>query len=414
LFRNLWQRTKIVATTYTWTFVIVMVLNQLLFFGFCLNPICLIAAMPHVLAITVAIGSWLNRANGWGKEPREEATNPKPGKKTLPDRIPKIDSNSNYSEWRSEWEPIVDRTQWIPKGLASQIIRKYPPRKNGNSDTTIIAEHSRFEKALLAEFATDNAKFLAAQEEKLADFFSSVERNPLTEEQMDIEDILKSRFIEHLVHFTQADNLPSIFREGLVSIDDARLRGINVRTNDSDRYDGYLNAISLSISLPNAKMFYKLRMLRPEIDWALLLIDPAVLYEKRCGFCRFNAADRRIPKRSEDALVGAERFAGMFDRSIPSKEIEFLRPCDPTDPQAEVLIFEPVELTRIRSVVFFDEKVLRCYEDVVQEVQKSVDRTFLDSRSFFLNSSVYDYKDQKELAADADLAKIFAELEAEW
>lgn len=162
-----------------------MVLNQLLFFGFCLNPICLIAAMPHVLAITVAIGSWLNRANGWGKEPREEATNPKPGKKTLPDRIPKIDSNSNYSEWRSEWKPIVDRTQWIPKGLASQIIRKSPPHKNGNSDTTVIAEHFRFEKALLAEFATDNAKFLAAQREKLADFFSSVERNPLTEEQMD-------------------------------------------------------------------------------------------------------------------------------------------------------------------------------------------------------------------------------------
>ena len=210
-----------------------------------------------------------------------------------------------------------------------------------------------------------------------------------------IDGIVRARGIEHLVHFTQAENLPSIFREGLVSVEDARAHEINIRTNDADRYDGYLNAISLSVSFPNAYMFYKLRKLHPEKDWAILLIDPAVLYEKRCGFCQFNAADKRIPKQSEDALIGAELLTGMFDRSIRSKDSEFLRPCDPTDPQAEVLIFEPIELARIRKVVFFDEEVLRCYEDVVHRVQKSVDRTFLDSRSFFLNSLISNHKGPK-------------------
>lgn len=66
--QTLWQRTKHVATTYTGTFIAVMLLNQLVFFGFCLNPICLIAAMPHVLFITVVIGSWLNKHSGWGKD----------------------------------------------------------------------------------------------------------------------------------------------------------------------------------------------------------------------------------------------------------------------------------------------------------------------------------------------------------
>ena len=66
--KNLWERTKSVAKMYTGTFIVVMVLNQLLFFGFCLNPICLIAAMPHVLLITVFIGSWLNKESGWGDE----------------------------------------------------------------------------------------------------------------------------------------------------------------------------------------------------------------------------------------------------------------------------------------------------------------------------------------------------------
>ncbi len=60
-FQKLIQRTKEVATTYTGTFVVVMFLNQLLFFGFCLNPICIIAAMPHVLFITVVIGTWLEK-----------------------------------------------------------------------------------------------------------------------------------------------------------------------------------------------------------------------------------------------------------------------------------------------------------------------------------------------------------------
>ncbi len=64
---NLWERTKDVAATYTGTFIVVMILNQLLFFGFCLNPICLIAAMPHVLLITVFIGSIINKLGNWGE-----------------------------------------------------------------------------------------------------------------------------------------------------------------------------------------------------------------------------------------------------------------------------------------------------------------------------------------------------------
>lgn len=61
MFDKLWKRTKEVASMYTGTFIVVMLLNQLIFFGFCLNPVCLIAAMPHVLFITVIIGTWLNR-----------------------------------------------------------------------------------------------------------------------------------------------------------------------------------------------------------------------------------------------------------------------------------------------------------------------------------------------------------------
>jgi len=61
MFNKLWEKTKEVASLYTGTFIVVMFLNQFIFFGFCLNPVCIIAAMPHVLFITVVIGTWLNR-----------------------------------------------------------------------------------------------------------------------------------------------------------------------------------------------------------------------------------------------------------------------------------------------------------------------------------------------------------------
>jgi len=66
--KNLYTRTLKIAARYTGTFIIIMVLNQLLFFGMCLNPICLVAAMPHVLFLTVLIGSWVNKEDNWGKD----------------------------------------------------------------------------------------------------------------------------------------------------------------------------------------------------------------------------------------------------------------------------------------------------------------------------------------------------------
>ena len=78
---GLWDRTKDVATTYTGTFIVIMILNQLLFFGFCLNPICIIAAMPHVLLITVFVGSILNRIGRWGERGLVKKTLKTVGKK---------------------------------------------------------------------------------------------------------------------------------------------------------------------------------------------------------------------------------------------------------------------------------------------------------------------------------------------
>ena len=67
--KELWIRTKEVALTYIVTFVVVMFLNQLLFFRLCSELYCLVAALPHVSVITFFLGTWIiNRSEKSGEE----------------------------------------------------------------------------------------------------------------------------------------------------------------------------------------------------------------------------------------------------------------------------------------------------------------------------------------------------------
>jgi len=71
--KELWIRTKEVALTYIVTFIVVMFLNQLLFYRLCSELYCLVAALPHVSVITFFIGRWINYRNKSGEEKRGES-----------------------------------------------------------------------------------------------------------------------------------------------------------------------------------------------------------------------------------------------------------------------------------------------------------------------------------------------------
>lgn len=89
-FNKLYAKTVEVAKLYTGTFIVVMILNQLLFFGFCLNPICLVAAMPHVLLITVVVGTFINKINNDEKSKTTDARTSALKPKTPPTSIPGV------------------------------------------------------------------------------------------------------------------------------------------------------------------------------------------------------------------------------------------------------------------------------------------------------------------------------------
>lgn len=160
--------------------------------------------------------------------------------------------------------------------------------------------------------------------------------------------------VPYLLHFTRATNLPSIMAHGLYPIARVWEVGAAPAINDQYRWDGHSNGTSLSIGFPNCQMLYKYRRESPDVDWAILVLHPRILWVKACAFCKHNAADGRISALPLPSLMTSQEFAGMYDEieGIPTREEQSLKVFDPTDVQAEVLVFDVIEPQYIVGVIF--------------------------------------------------------------
>jgi hypothetical protein len=177
--------------------------------------------------------------------------------------------------------------------------------------------------------------------------------------------------VPYLLHFTRAENLPSIMRHGLLPVASARHRGIAPIINDTLRLDGHLNATSVSIGHPNYKMFWKYRIANETVDWAVIGIKEDILWQKSCGFCKHNAADSRISLQVIENLQNKKAFEGMFNEidGVKTREEQKLKRYDPTDVQAEVLVFENIEESSFLGVAFNKESAKKKYESVIRNKQ---------------------------------------------
>ena len=104
---------------------------------------------------------------------------------------------------------------------------------------------------------------------------------------MGIKEFIQERGIVSLYHFTLIDNLDSILKYGLLSRDKLDENGIMYEYNDQQRLEERADAICVSISFPNYKMFYKCRSERKDKKWCVIELNPRVLYQKKCLFCNF-------------------------------------------------------------------------------------------------------------------------------
>ena len=174
-----------------------------------------------------------------------------------------------------------------------------------------------------------------------------------------IRKIIEERGIKCLIHFTRLENLPSILERGILSR--VALGDDGYVWNDAWRRDKRKHAICLSISYPNYAMFHSYKS-GSEEKWAVLLLDPAILWELDCGFVEINAASRGVPERPESDLKSLAAFQSMFSQTELRSRLH-LESYYPTNPQTEVLVFEHISSKYIREICLKFKPEAKSYRD---------------------------------------------------
>lgn len=162
---------------------------------------------------------------------------------------------------------------------------------------------------------------------------------------LDIEAEAKRRNIEYLCHFTRIENVPDIVREGLISRAQLNHIGRNGKFNDDFRYDDQDGAICCSVSFPNYRVFFPFRCNISCAGWVVVILRPEVLWEKECAFSIENAARNSVSSIPIQYRIGIDPFKAMFNEWPGQENRTTLGLTDeyPTNPQAEVLVGDPIE-----------------------------------------------------------------------
>lgn len=174
----------------------------------------------------------------------------------------------------------------------------------------------------------------------------------------EIEKFVLDREISLLYHFTQIENLNSIIKHGILPRQTLIGKNIKHQFNDHHRIDGQLDASSFSIEWPNYKMFYSLRAANPKQKWVVLTVHRKVLWTKNCAFFCSNAASTEEITTPIEMKRGLSALKKIFDpvAGKPTREELKLENKYPTNPQAEVLVYDVVEPANIIHIICNDKK----------------------------------------------------------
>lgn len=186
----------------------------------------------------------------------------------------------------------------------------------------------------------------------------------------EIMDKAAMRGIDSCVHFTNVTNLPSILQCGILPKETMDNEWIEYNENDSLRLDGHPNATSLSFTSPNYKMFYKYRMQNPEKRWAVLIIDSEKVISLDCAYCYTNAANSQIANIPLKELMTVQAFDAMFEEVDGQASRLRMRLSDnePTDPQAEILVFGEIPSEAIKYIIFDDYYTMQQYRPLLDQI----------------------------------------------
>lgn len=160
---------------------------------------------------------------------------------------------------------------------------------------------------------------------------------------------IRKKGIGCLWHFTKLENLDGILNIGIQPRATLEKNGSIFVFNDDRRINGQKEASCLSIQFPNYKMFYGLRCDDPKAKWVVFKLSPDILWKKDCAFCVENAASNNVTSIELIERKGLDAFKKLFADETLRKKTGIVESY-PTNPQAEVLVFEEIDTSFIIEV----------------------------------------------------------------
>lgn len=219
---------------------------------------------------------------------------------------------------------------------------------------------------------------------------------------IEFQNEIEQRGIEHLIHFTPAINLLSIFEQDKL-LSRALLEQFDIDQTDIFDYVEFIDEIrfddksfiNLSIQHPNSFLFNRFRQKTAEeshILWCVLKIDKKYIYQKDTLFSITNAANSHN-KRNVGVTGDIAKFRMLFANSLQivtsynSRTISRnnLPTKYPTDEQAEVLVKNEILVSDILQVCFKDENDLAMGKAALSDYNTS---NFVVDASLFINSRI--------------------------
>lgn len=178
----------------------------------------------------------------------------------------------------------------------------------------------------------------------------------------EIRSIVERRGIRDLYHFTQTTNLVGILACGILSRRELSMCGQNAFPSDRYRLDHDVDAVSVSISRIDKRMFFSKKKKNRASSWVVLAVTPEILWSLNCRFSWRNAATNAM--RSHVGWRGGptalnRMFAGG------ANERAGLDPCYPTSQGAEVQVLEGISPMYISRIIVENSAVQAQVERVV-------------------------------------------------
>jgi hypothetical protein len=212
---------------------------------------------------------------------------------------------------------------------------------------------------------------------------------------------VEQRGIRRLWHFTRRSNLGSILKHGLeprMRIDEGRYLG--AVWNDCLRLENCREANCVSISHPNYPMFYKYRQQSAgDHEWCVIGISVSVLWRSNCLYCECNASTAGAVELARSRGCTEQAFESLFADPVATKP--FRRTARrslcisdeyPSNPQAEVLVFEPIPPSSIEEIVVRDVRTQLALNDELQHAgHQGFGRRVKVNESVFAPRSDYSY-----------------------